>query len=176
MDDSEKELKTKHTKIVSFYRDHPSIDFERANLLLIDFLDSMFNHVTNDLDSNINSQILSYMTSTQNEIKDIKSNVSILNDSMSKISEQTLQTMNSQLQTIKSEYIDEVRSLNNSSNMTTSEKLSNIVEKNNALLLDKTTILLNDIIIYYIITACSSIIVEFVHDEASTRCSSSSLS
>jgi len=146
MDTYEKELKTKHAKIVSFYRDHPSIDFEKANLLLIDFLDSMFNHVTNDLDSNINSQILSYMATTQNEIRDIKSNVSNITDSMSKINEQTVQTMNSQLQTIKSEYIDEVRSLNNSSNMTTSEKLSNIVEKNSAFILDKTTILLNDII------------------------------
>jgi len=86
------------------------------------------------------------MATTQNEIRDIKSNVSNITDSMSKINEQTVQTMNSQLQTIKSEYIDEVRSLNNSSNMTTSEKLSNIVEKNSAFLLDKTTILLNDII------------------------------
>ena len=85
MDNSEKELKTKHAKIVSFYRDHPSIDFEKANLLLIDFLDSMFNHVTNDLDSNINSQILSYMATTQNEIRDIKSDVSTITDSMSKI-------------------------------------------------------------------------------------------
>lgn len=140
------ELKTKHSKIVSFYRDHPSVDFEKANLLLVDFLDSIFNHVTNDLGSNINSQILSYMTTSQNEIQDIKTNMSLLTDSMSKNYEQTLQNINSQLQTIKSDYIDEIRTLNTNSNMSTGEKLSNIVEKNNALLLDKTTLILNDII------------------------------
>ena len=146
MSDFPKELKTKHAKIVSFYKDHPSIDFEKANLLLVDFLDSIFNHVTNDLGSNINSQILSYMTTTQNEIMDIKANVSVLNDSVSKINEQTIQSIKNQLQSIKTEYIDEIRTLNNNTNLSTSEKLSNIVEKNNAFLLDKTTLLLNDII------------------------------
>ena len=54
-------LQTENPKIVSFYEQHPSINFEKANLLLIEFLDSMFNHISTDPDANINSQILSYI-------------------------------------------------------------------------------------------------------------------
>ena len=52
------ELRIKNKKIIDFYKNHPSINFEEANLLLISFLDSLFNHITDDLDSNVNSQIL----------------------------------------------------------------------------------------------------------------------
>ena len=66
------ELKTQNAKIVKFYKEHPSIDFEKANLLLIYLLDTVFNHISNDLDSNINSQILSYLTSTKKDFDNLK--------------------------------------------------------------------------------------------------------
>ena len=72
------EFKTNNQKIVNFYNEHPNIDFEQSNLLLVGFLDKMFNHVTDDLDSNINSQILSYLQSSKQEIYDLKSSVEVI--------------------------------------------------------------------------------------------------
>ena len=36
-------------KIYEFYNKNPNVDFENVNLLLIDFMDSIFNNMTNDL-------------------------------------------------------------------------------------------------------------------------------
>jgi hypothetical protein len=140
------ELKIKNKKIVDFYKNHPNINFEEANLLLINFLDSVFNHITDDLDTNINSQILSYMSKTQTELDDIKDNMNIISDNVSKISTTTIDNINSQLMQLKGDYIDETKTLISTSNISTGDKLSSIIEKNNSFFLDKTTILLNDII------------------------------
>ena len=140
------ELKIKNKKIVDFYKNHPNINFEEANLLLINFLDSVFNHITDDLDTNINSQILSYMSKTQTELDDIKGNMNIISDNVSKITSNTIDNINAQLLQLKGDYIDEMKTLFSTSNISTGDKLSSIVEKNNSLFLDKTNILLNDII------------------------------
>ena len=96
--DSEiKELKIENRKIVNFYKEHPSIDFENANILLVEFLDNVFNHMTNDLDSNINSQILSHLISSKKEIECLKTSIGVMSDTLSKISLETIQNMNTQL-------------------------------------------------------------------------------
>tara|TARA_B100000989_G_C19505542_1_gene456356 strand:+ start:140 stop:1630 length:1491 start_codon:yes stop_codon:yes gene_type:complete len=146
MEDFDYELKIKNKKIIDFYKNHPSINFEEANLLLINFLDSLFNHITDDLDSNINSQILSYMNKTQTELNNIKDDMNIISDNVSKISSNTIDNINSQLMQLKGDYIDEMKILISTSNISTGDKLSSIIEKNNSFFLDKTTILLNDII------------------------------
>ena len=146
MEDFYYELKIKNKKIIDFYKNHPSINFEEANLLLINFLDSLFNHITDDLDSNINSQILSYMNKTQTELNNIKDDMNIISDNVSKISSNTIDNINSQLMQLKGDYIDEMKILISTSNISTGDKLSSIIEKNNSFFLDKTTILLNDII------------------------------
>ena len=142
----ENTLTIKNKKIIDFYKNHPSIDFEKANLLLLHFLDSVFNHISNDLDTNINSQILAYMNKSQSEINELKDNLSLLSDNVSKMSKSTVDTLNSHFVTIKNDYIDEVRNLINTSNISQGDKISTIIEKNGSHLLDKTNILLNDII------------------------------
>lgn len=66
-------------KIHTFYRNHSLIDFEQSNLLLIDFLDTMFNNITSDLDSNINSQLLTYMASNSDDISQLKNTIIRMN-------------------------------------------------------------------------------------------------
>ena len=140
------ELKTKNAKIVNFYKEHPSINFEKANLLLVDFLDNVFNHITNDLDSNINSQILGYLVSAKNDFDTLKDSISHISDTMSKISSETINNVNNQFDNIKKEYISEVRSIVDTGNLSANEKISSFIDKNNIQLLDKTTILLNEVI------------------------------
>jgi len=140
------ELKTQNAKIVKFYKEHPSIDFEKANLLLIYLLDTVFNHISNDLDSNINSQILSYLSSTKKDFDNLKENISFISDTVSKMNTDTITNINQQLEAIKKEYVSELRNIVSTTSITTSDKLSTFIEKNNVQLLDKTTLLLNDVI------------------------------
>jgi len=58
-------------RICEFYNNNPNVDFENVNLLLIDFMESIFNNMTNDLNSNINYQLLSFMKDNQKKIENI---------------------------------------------------------------------------------------------------------
>ena len=144
--ENEYEIIINNKKIHTFYQDHPNIDFERVNLMLIDFLDTLFNNVTSDLDSNINSQLLSYMSNNKQDIDNIKHSMTSLKETMSKMNIDNINSINTQLSNIKKEYIDDVRDVICNNNIKTDEKLGILIEKNNSHLLDKTNILLNDII------------------------------
>ena len=75
-------MSVSNKKIHAFYSNHASIDFEQSNLLLIDFLDTMFNNITSDLDSNINSQLLTYMSSNSDDISHLKDTINKMNIDM----------------------------------------------------------------------------------------------
>lgn len=75
-------MSVSNKKIHTFYSNHASIDFEQSNLLLIDFLDTMFNNITSDLDSNINSQLLTYMASNSDDISHLKDTIIKMNSDM----------------------------------------------------------------------------------------------
>jgi hypothetical protein len=139
-------LKIENPRIVNFYKEHPSIDFENANNLLVEFLDNVFNHMTDDLDSNINSQILSHLISSKKEIECLKTSIGVMSDTLSKNSLETVQNMNTQLGQIKKDYIEEVYTMISNGNITTSDKISSIIDRNNTYILDRTTNVLNDII------------------------------
>ena len=139
-------LQTENPKIVTFYDQHPSINFEKANLLLIEFLDSMFNHISTDPDANINSQILSYISSSEKDMQLLKSSIQNISDTVSKISSDTIESLLQNLGQIKTQYVEEVKSIVSNGNITAGDKIASNMEKNNMQLLDKTTILLNEVI------------------------------
>jgi len=64
-------LALKNKKIWDFYNTHPNVNFESANLLLVDFMETIFNNMTNDISSNINTQLLSFMKESQSRIENI---------------------------------------------------------------------------------------------------------
>jgi len=141
-----KELKIENQRIVNFYKEHPSIDFEKANILLVEFLDKVYNHMTDDLDSNVNSQILSYLISSKKEVEYLKTSIGVMSDTLSKNSLDTIQNMNQHLGQIKKDYMEEVHTMISNGNITTSDKISSIIDRNNTHLLDRTANVLNDII------------------------------
>ena len=65
---NEFEIVIKNKKIYDFYNENKNIDIVTANILLINFVESIFNHMTNDINSNINSQLLSYMSDNKTQI------------------------------------------------------------------------------------------------------------
>jgi hypothetical protein len=102
--------------------------------------------MTNDMASNINSQLLSYMKDSKSQIDSIKTNLNSMNENITKINAEMANNMVLQFMNLKKEYIEDVRQIIQNSSLSTSEKISSLMDKNNNHLIDKTTIILNDII------------------------------
>ena len=139
-------LALKNKKVWDFYNTHPNVNFENANLLLVDFMETIFNNMTNDISSNINTQLLSFMKENQTRIENISECINVVNQNVNTLSNDVNNKMMLQINNIKSEYIREFASIINTSSLTTNEKISSLIDKSNNILVDKTTLLLNDII------------------------------
>ena len=133
-------------KIYDFYNDNKNVDFETVNLLLIDFMDSIFNNMTSDLNSNINSQLLSFMKENQTKIENIYSSLNIVNQNVTKLTNDITNNMVLQMNNMKKEYINDFSQIINTNSLTSNEKISSLIDKSNSIMVDKTTLLLNDII------------------------------
>jgi len=143
--DNEYKIVLNNKRIYEFYSENKNIDIESANLLLLDFIENIFNEMT-DANSNINAQLLSYMSENRNQIDFIKNNLSNMNENISKLNNDIANNMMVQFINLKKDYIDDVRQVIHNSALTTSEKFSSLIEKNNSHLIDKTTLILNDVI------------------------------
>jgi hypothetical protein len=117
----------------------------------------MYNHITDDLDTNINAQLLSHMfenkkemeyikLNLEKEIGTIKTNLVNMNDTLTKNSSDIINNMIVQLTTMKREYTDDVKQIMINSSLTANEKMDSIIEKNNSHLIDKTTLIIKDIL------------------------------
>jgi len=102
----------------------------------------MFNHLTENLETNVNTQILSFIQENKIEMSQIKTNLSTINENLTKINSDVLQS----LVNLKREYIEDVKQTVTNSMLTTYEKIDCLVDRNTGHLLDKTTLLLNDVI------------------------------
>lgn len=139
-------LALKNKKVWDFYNTHPNVNFEGANLLLVDFMETIFNNMTNDISSNINTQLLSFMKENQTRFENLSECINIVNQNVNALSNEVNNSLMLQMNNIKSEYIREFTSIINTSSLTANEKISSLIDKSNNILVDKTTILLNDII------------------------------
>lgn len=142
---NEYEIVIKNKRVWEFYNENKNIDIEKANLLLIDFIENMFNEMTN-ANSNINAQILSYISDNKNQIQLIKSNLSMVNENLTKLNSDIANNIMVQFMNLKKDYIEDVRQIINNGSLSTNEKISSLMDKNNSHLIDKTTLILNDVI------------------------------
>jgi len=142
---NEYEIVIKNKRVWDFYNENKNIDIEKANLLLIDFIENMFNEMTN-ANSNINAQILSYISDNKNQIQFIKSNLSMVNENLTKLNSDIANNIMVQFMNLKKDYIEDVRQIINNGSLSTNEKISSLMDKNNSHLIDKTTLILNDVI------------------------------
>lgn len=139
-------LALKNKKVWEFYNSNPNVDFEKTNLLLVEFMETIFNNMTNDINSNINMQLLSFMKENQTRIENISDSVNTVNQNITAMSIDLNNKMVLQMNNIKSDYINEFTNIINTSSLTSNEKISALIDKSNCALVDKTTILLNEII------------------------------
>lgn len=138
------EITLKNEKIWYFYNENKNISIEQANLLMIDFLQSIFNKVTNDTSTNVNAQLLSFIQDNHTQMNAIKTNLQSMNENMSKMNNEITQNMLLHFVTLKKEYIEDVKQIVSNNALTTSEKMSALLDKNSDHLIDKTTLILND--------------------------------
>jgi hypothetical protein len=143
---NEYEIVIKNKRIWEFYNENKNINIETANVMLIDFMENIFNEISSDVNANINSQLLSYMKESKMQMDYLKLNMNTMNENISKINSDITNTIMLQFVTLKKDYIEDVRQVINSSTLTTSEKISVIMDKNASHLLDKTTLILNDVL------------------------------
>jgi hypothetical protein len=150
----------KHKKIWDFYNTHTNVDFETANLLLVNFMETLFNNTTNDIGDNINSQLLAFMKDSQLQMNTLTDRVTVVDNKTETITEcvhavnknvNTLSSdmndkMTAQMNTIKAEYIKEVTSIIETASCSSREKISELLDKTNNVLIDRSQLLLVDII------------------------------
>jgi hypothetical protein len=140
------EIVIKNKRIWEFYHENTGVDIETANIMLIEFMENIFNEMSNDIDANINAQLLSYMKDSKNQIDNLKQTIAIMSDNISKMNSDMTNNMVLQFVNLKKDYIDDVRQVIHNSSLTTNEKLAALMDKNNSHLIDKTSLILNDII------------------------------
>ncbi len=138
---SDHQLVIKNERIWSFYNSHTAIDIETANLLLIDFFETIFNKVTTN-ETNINSQILRFMQEHSSEMSSIKNSLASIQDNMNT----NILDVSTKLIQLKKEYLDDVALIINNNVLQTNEKVSSILDKNADLIFSKTSMLFNDCI------------------------------
>lgn len=122
-------LATKNPRIVKFYQDNPSMNFEAVNLIFIDLFDKLLHDPSTIMNSTIHGQVLNLLNN--------------LNESMSSLSNDIANNMYGKMCDIKRDYIEDVKNIIQNN---TSEKLRPLLEKNNAMLIEKTSNILNEII------------------------------
>jgi hypothetical protein len=143
---NEFEIVIKNKRIWEFYNENKNIDIETANVMLIDFMENIFNEMSTDINTNINAQLLSYMKESKMQIDNLKQNLNTVNENLSKMNSEMTNNMVLQFMNLKKDYIDDVRQVIHNSTLTTSEKLTSLMDKNNTHLIDKTTLILNDVL------------------------------
>ena len=129
----------KNKRLVSFYSDNPSIDFEAVNLLFLDLIEKLTLDMNSTMTSTINSQILSSVNELKQDNKSIHSNIKLLYSDLNN-------SINSKFQDSKREYIEETKNIIFNNFSQNNDFISNLLIQNTSQLVDKTTLLLNDII------------------------------
>ena len=125
-------IETTNKRILKFYNDNPSINFEAINLIMIDLMEKLLNDMNTTMNSSIQSQILSTISEQGMQINELKTQIGSLKDNL------IIKFLD-----IKKEYIEDVKNIINTN---TSEKISSLIEKNNDNLINKTMLMVTETI------------------------------
>ena len=140
LDNTESVLSTRNKKIIDFYKNNPSLDFEQVNLLCINLFENILQDASNAMNKSISSQILTECNDNKNILKELGNQLQSLHKSVSNISNEII----IKFLDIKKDYIEEIKNIFNSNTNDKFEKIQNIIEKSNNSLIDKTINIFND--------------------------------
>ena len=130
--------------IWQFYKDNPKFNIITTNALIITILQQTFNNISQDVNTNINSQLLQYMTNNKKQIDTIADEIQTIKTNNTQQTQETINKILSQLTTNKNTYMDDVKILLQNNALTSTEKINTIIDKNNTHLIDKTALIIKD--------------------------------
>ena len=125
------EKKINNERIWKFYNDNKNIDFESANVFLVEFLESIIGSINNTNNSNINSRILSLLTDNKEKIENFGTEINNINENITKMNTELTQNFVIQFMNLKKEYIDDIKQIIENNSLNNSEKIGNLLDKNN---------------------------------------------
>lgn len=118
----------KDQTIVAFYKENPNLNFITMNHIFIDILKKLSTNLNETITNNINHKILSTITELAKDIVGFRQDINI------------------RLHETKKEYIDNVKLILENNNMSTHDKIQNILDKNSETIVSKTTSIINEIV------------------------------
>lgn len=143
-------LKTCHPRILRFYSENPTINFETMNIVLVDFLekivlDTNSSQLINqeNITPNVQSQIFQYLKQNSSQMSGITDSIESIKDSMNKNYNNMTSHIIKNCVELRNDYIKELRII---VNQETVEHIFPILERNNSQLIDKTTIMINEVV------------------------------
>lgn len=107
--------------IIAYYEENENIDIVTMNHIFIDILKTLSSNLSETINSTINSKVLNLVTEINSNLVNTK------HDLLMKLLES------------KREYIEDIKTIVNTSTLSNNEKINAIIEKNNDSLLTKTT-------------------------------------
>lgn len=146
-----------NTKILDFYSQNPTINFEAVNLIFVDLFERLLGDMNSAMNSTINSQILSTVGIIKNDIcslsssvsknnDDLKTDVNALSSSVSKINQDLTNSIFLKFQESKREYIEDLTQIISNNFSHNSDKIQSLLQQNTSQIIDKATLLLNEVI------------------------------
>jgi hypothetical protein len=133
-------------KIWKFFKENPTIDFETSILILLDIFDITLKNANTTITNTINTQILHNINEQSIQMKELRTDMNIMRTDLSKLTTEITSSLYLRFIEIKNQYVDEIKSIINNTNITTTDKISSLIDKNNDFLINKTNSVLSDII------------------------------
>jgi len=149
-------------KIINFYTQNPSINFEAVNLIFVDLFEKLLGDMNSAMNSTINSQILSTVGEIKKDVNslsnstinsqilssvgELKSDINTLSSSLSKLNNDITNSIYVKFQESKREYTDDIKAIIYNNLSQSYDKINSLITQNNSHLIDKTTLIMNEII------------------------------
>lgn len=128
-------LSIDNEKIWNFYKKYPSLTFESANLLFIDFMNKIIPDDNTSLNTSLAEQLVENMKVMQKQINNVSDNISLLRDD-------NVNNISQKLSEFKKEYMEDIKMILTNN---VADKIAPLLKDQNSMMLDKTHLLINDI-------------------------------
>ena len=128
-------LSVANERIWNFYKKYPTLTFEAANLLFIDFMDKIIPDASTGLNTSLAEQLVETMKVLQLQINNVS-------DNLSHIKTDNINNLTLKLSEFKRDYMDDIKMILSNN---VADKIAPLLKEQNSMMIDKTHLLINDI-------------------------------
>jgi hypothetical protein len=128
-------LTCNNKKVLSFYNEHPNMDFETMNIIFVDIMETLSQDMTSFSD-NIASQILT-------NIKGLQTQIITVTDTVNKMHSEVINNFSIKLNDFKKDYFEDIKMILTNN---TSEKIAPLIKEFQSIMYDKTFIMINEVL------------------------------